>query len=69
MAASYDPAFAELRERVKQLDFYYVEARYPNALEDVVPAEFFTERDARDAMEMAGLALSAVERRLGEARL
>lgn len=69
MAAGYDAVFTELRDQVKQLDFYYVEARHPNALEDVIPAEFFTESDAREAMEMAGLVLSTVEGRLGATRL
>jgi hypothetical protein len=28
-------------EHVKLLDFYYVEPRYPNAMEEVIPAEFY----------------------------
>jgi HEPN domain-containing protein len=63
MAAQYAADFTGLQERVKLLDFYYVEARYPNALEDVIPAEFYSERDAEQAIEMAeavkALALSS----------
>lgn len=33
LAADYDPAFSGIRDHVKLLDLYYVEARYPNALE------------------------------------
>lgn len=52
MAAHYDPAFTPLEEQVKLLDFYYVEARYPNALDDVIPAEFYSQQDATQAMAM-----------------
>lgn len=52
LASHYRPEFAELKPEVKQLDFYYVEARYPNALEDVIPAEFYSEKDAKEAVAM-----------------
>lgn len=64
MAAQFDPLFRELRERVKLLDFYYVEARYPNALEGVIPAEFYSERDAEQAIAMARLVVEAVQARI-----
>ena len=60
MAAQYAADFVELRERVKLLDFYYVEARYPNALEDVIPVEFYSERDAEQAIEMAEAVIGLV---------
>ena len=44
--AVHDPAFAELRGRVKNLDHFYIDARYPNGLPEVTPAEFFDRRDA-----------------------
>ncbi|MCS6954462.1 MAG: hypothetical protein RMK57_04540 [Bryobacterales bacterium] len=56
-------------DRVKRRNVCYAEARYPDAWEDVVPAEFFTDRDAQQTMEMAGLVFAAVERRHGEASL
>ena len=62
MAAQYAPDFTELKERVKLLDFYYVEARYPNALEDVIPAEFYNERDAEQAIGMAEAVIALVGR-------
>ena len=64
LAAQYDEAFAEMRDRIKMLDFYYVEARYPNALEDVIPAEFYTDRDAAEAIAMANDARQMVEARM-----
>ena len=62
MAAGYNPDFATLKEQVKLLDFYYVEARYPNALEDVIPAEFYSERDAEQAIAMADMVVAFVGR-------
>lgn len=64
MAAKYDQNFLSIRGKVKQLDFYYVEARYPNAIEDSIPAEFFSETDARTAIELAKIVLNNVEERL-----
>ena len=65
MAAQYDPDFTTLRERVKLLDFYYVEARYPNALEDVIPAEFYSQQDADQAIAMVEAVMTTVDRLLG----
>lgn len=62
MAAKYHPEFAALKEQVKLLDFYYVEARYPNALEDVIPAEFFGDADAAQAIAMAEAVIAQVGR-------
>lgn len=64
LAARYDPAFTELRERVKLLDFYYVEARYPNAIEDVIPAEFYSDADAAQAIAMTASVIEYVRDRL-----
>jgi HEPN domain-containing protein len=52
LAAQHSTDFAKLKDRVKLLDFYYVEARYPNVLEDVIPAEFYSESDAVQAITM-----------------
>lgn len=64
LAARYDPTFAELKEQVKLLDFYYVEARYPNAIEDVIPAEFYSNTDAAQAIAMAAAVIDHVRVRL-----
>jgi HEPN domain-containing protein len=60
MAAQYHPEFGPLQEQVKLLDFHYVEARYPNALEDVIPAEFYAEADATQAIAMAEAVMTLV---------
>jgi HEPN domain-containing protein len=65
LAAQYDPAFRDIREQVKLLDFYYVEARYPNALEEVIPAEFYSDRDAEQAIAMARIIIESVQARMG----
>ncbi len=60
LASKYDPTFDKLREQVKLLDFYYVEARYPNAIEDTIPAEFYSQADADQAVEMADRVINAI---------
>ena len=45
MAAQYDPAFRELRQQIKLLDFYYVEARYPSGDQGSLPGSFACTRD------------------------
>lgn len=62
MASNFDPAFLDLRADIKGLTSYYVEARYPNALEEI-PALFFDARDAQAAMDMAVQALQFVRQR------
>ncbi len=64
-AAEVDPAFETLRDEVKTLDFYYVEARYPNALQEAIPAEFYSRQDADQAVWMARRTLEVVGERLG----
>jgi HEPN domain-containing protein len=60
LAAQYRPDFRELQQQVKLLDFYYVEARYPNAMEDVIPAEFYNDQDAAQAIAMAEAVMTMV---------
>lgn len=63
-AAKYDNSFTGLRKEIKTLDTYYLEARYPNALVDNIPAEFFDEEDAREAINMAKKTLEFVKKRV-----
>lgn len=63
MASQFDPAFRSLRAGIKRLTPYYVEARYPNALEEI-PARFFDEKDAAEAIQMAEKTLDFVKRRI-----
>ena len=52
MCSRYEPSFQDLKKRIRRLTPYYVEARYPNALEEI-PARYFNEEDAREAADMA----------------
>lgn len=40
----------DLVERAKVLDKHYIPTRYPNGLEQGAPAEFYTRREAEDAI-------------------
>jgi HEPN domain-containing protein len=64
LVAQYDPAFQDIREQVKLLDFYSLEGRYPNALEEVIPAEFSSDRDAEQAIAMARIVIEPVQARM-----
>jgi HEPN domain-containing protein len=55
-----------MREQVKLLDFYDVEARYPNAMEGVIPAEFYSDRDAEQAIAMARITIEAVQAHMSQ---
>lgn len=66
LAARYAPEFTALKEQVKVLDYYYVEARYPNAIEDVIPAEFYSDNDARQAIAMAEAAIALVAKLINQ---
>jgi HEPN domain-containing protein len=62
--AIHDAAFSQLRARVKNLDHFYIEARYPNGLPDVTPAEFFDRKDANEASEAAAETVNFVRARM-----
>lgn len=61
-AARFDPAFQTLRSEVKKLTPYYVDARYPSALEEI-PALYFEASDAEEAIRLAEKTLQAVKER------
>lgn len=50
---------------LRELERLNIEARYPDALPDAVPAEYFTEDDARHAIAIAEAVVTAVRRLLG----
>ncbi len=62
VAARFDSSFQALRSEVKGLTPYYVDARYPNALEEI-PALYFEARDAEEAMQLAQQTLHFVKER------
>jgi HEPN domain-containing protein len=65
MAARYSAEIRSLKEQVELLDFYYVEARYPTAMEDVIPSEFYSEEDSTQAISMAEIVIRTVEKYFG----
>jgi HEPN domain-containing protein len=66
-AARYHP---ELLDRVRSwalLDGFYVTARYPNSVPDTIPARVFTERAAREAVDLAAEIVRFVAGHVGSA--
>jgi len=63
LCSNFDKKFLSLKKKIKGLTPYYVEARYPNALEEM-PALYFDIDDAKDASKMAEEALNFVKERL-----
>ncbi len=44
---------AELADRAKALDKHYIPTRYPNGFESGAPTDFYTEREAQEAIRCA----------------
>ena len=63
-AGRYDAAFRKLRKKIKELDTFYVAARYPNGLVGNIPAEFYDEGDAERAVAMAKEAIELVKKKI-----
>ena len=49
----FDADFGELQSAYRRLDRYYITTRYPNGLPGLVPAEYFEEDEAREAVNWA----------------
>lgn len=60
-ASQYHDGFSDLKKSVKNLDQFYIEARYPNGLPDEIPAAFFDRSDAEKAMGMMKQVLEMVQ--------
>ncbi|AEH51469.1 HEPN domain-containing protein [Pseudothermotoga thermarum] len=43
----------DLLEKAKLLDLYYIPTRYPNGLPGGIPAEYFSEKQAKEAIDAA----------------
>lgn len=43
----------EVRDQARRLDFYYIPPRYPNGFASGKPADYFTEPQAREALDAA----------------
>jgi HEPN domain-containing protein len=44
---------AEVLDRARLLDLYYIPPRYPNGFASGKPADYFTEAQAREALDAA----------------
>jgi HEPN domain-containing protein/predicted nucleotidyltransferase len=51
--AADSPAFRQILPRIRKLDRFYIQARYPNGLPGGVPAELFDQQDADFALARA----------------
>jgi HEPN domain-containing protein len=51
----------DLEEASKILDQYYITARYPDSLPQGAPFEFFTEKQAKESLQMAELFIEKAE--------
>ena len=65
--AEYDKAFKKFHSEIKNLDQYYIEARYPNGLPDGIPADFFNQQDAALARNMAEKVMRFVKKKVKNA--
>ncbi|RME21970.1 MAG: HEPN domain-containing protein [Deltaproteobacteria bacterium] len=65
-AKDFDPELAAMRPRLAKLDRYYIPTRYPNGLSGGHPFEVFDERDAADAVALAGQAIEHARNRIGQ---
>jgi len=62
--SQYDDEFIALKSKIKNLDQFYIETRYPNGLPDEIPAEFFDNNDANLANEKAKTAINFINAKL-----
>lgn len=56
----------DLRRAAQVLDQYYISTRYPDAMPSGNPSLFYTEEQARDALDKARMFLSKAEEELGD---
>lgn len=57
----FDADFRELGSTYRRLDRYYIITRYPNGLPGLIPAEYFEQGDAREAVALAEQIVKLVE--------
>lgn len=60
-----DPRFAVIARECGRLDMFYIPTRYPNGLPESIPAEVYTEAEAKLALELAQQVLKLVAEVLG----
>ena len=57
--------FAGFREELALLDQYYIPTRYPNGLPGGTPSDAYSQRQAKDAVDVATSIVDLVRRQLG----
>jgi HEPN domain-containing protein len=61
--SKYESDFRDLLRQAKALDTYYIATRYPNGLVgNEIPAQYYSEEDASQCINYAGLILKTVTR-------
>jgi len=55
-----------LKDEAKLLDLYYIPPRYPNGFPSGKPADYFTEKQAREALDAAGHIIRFCESHLAQ---
>ena len=60
------PEAEKLASSGKNLDKYYIQSRYPNGFDTGTPEDYFTEEDAKKAIEDARQIITFCERRVSE---
>ena len=63
LAEAFEPEFKNLKKEIKKLTPYYIETRYPNALQ-MAPAKFFDQNDAQEAMHLAQKTLEKIKEKI-----
>ncbi len=56
----------ELKDEAKLLDLYYIPPRYPNGFPSGKPADYFTEKQAREAIDAADRIIRFCESHLAQ---
>lgn len=56
----------ELKDKAKLLDIYYIPTRYPNGFSSGKPADYFTEKQAKEAIDAAGSIIRFCESNLAK---
>ncbi|MBN1583123.1 MAG: HEPN domain-containing protein [Anaerolineae bacterium] len=59
--AQWDTDFEKLEPGYRHLDRYYITTRYPNGLPGSIPAEYFEEDEAQEALALAEQIVTLVE--------
>jgi HEPN domain-containing protein len=52
---------SDIKEKAKLLDLYYIPPRYPNGFPAGKPADYFTERQAKEALDAASAIIGFCE--------